>query len=120
MTDEPDPLIVSRGGVDRLTVSRAGVDLAVAVAGRPGAPVVVLVHGYPNTSALWGPVMANLAGHYRVVAYDVRGMGDSSAPTGRRGWDLAELRADFLAVVDTVSPDDGVHLVGHDWGSVQG
>jgi NAD(P)-dependent dehydrogenase (short-subunit alcohol dehydrogenase family)/pimeloyl-ACP methyl ester carboxylesterase len=55
-----------------------------------------------------------------VVAYDVRGHGRSTAPRPLRGgFTLEKLTDDFLAVADAVSPDRPVHLVGHDWGSVQ-
>ena len=96
------------------------VTLHVTAAGPQDAPVVVLVHGYPDTSRVWYPLIDELADRYRVVAYDVRGMGGSGAPTTRRGgWRMERLTADFAAVVDEVSPDRPVHLVGHDWGSVQ-
>ena len=87
--------------------------------GAPGAPVVVLVHGYPDNREEWRPVAERLARHYQVVAYDVRGAGGSFRPTGRAAYRLDRLTADFKAVIDTVSPDRPVHLVGHDWGSVQ-
>ncbi|MFN8041119.1 MAG: SDR family oxidoreductase [Acidimicrobiales bacterium] len=97
-----------------------GVDLFVREAGPVDAPVVVLVHGYPDTSAVWDGVVPQLADRFRVVTYDVRGMGRSSVPSPKRGgWHLDRLTADFLAVADDVSPDRPVHLVGHDWGSVQ-
>ena len=97
-----------------------GVDLFVREAGPVDAPVVVLVHGYPDTSAVWDDVVPHLADRFRVVRYDVRGMGRSSAPSPKRGgWHLDRLTADFVAVADDVSPDRPVHLVGHDWGSVQ-
>ena len=54
------------------------------------------------------------------MLYDVRGHGRSTAPTPLRGgFTLEKLTDDFLAVADAVSPDRPVHLVGHDWGSVQ-
>ena len=103
-----------------LAVTSGDVSLHVTVGGPEGAPVIVFVHGYPDTSRVWRPVMARLADRYRVVAYDLRGFGGSTAPAARRyGWSLAALTADFIAVADAVSPDAPVHLVGHDWGSVQ-
>jgi pimeloyl-ACP methyl ester carboxylesterase len=53
------------------------------------------------------------------VAYDVRGAGGSDAPAERRSYHLTELTHDLHAVIDAVSPARPVHLVGHDWGSVQ-
>jgi pimeloyl-ACP methyl ester carboxylesterase len=96
------------------------VELCVAEMGDPGRPTVVLVHGYPDSKEVWSEVAGRLAGRFHVVAYDVRGHGRSTAPRPLRGgFTLEKLTDDFLAVVDAVSPDEPVHLVGHDWGSVQ-
>lgn len=99
-----------------------GVRLRVAEAGDPASPTVLLVHGYPDSKEVWWPVATRLqdAGLH-VVLYDVRGCGKSDAPAPLRGgFTLEKLTDDFLAVADAVSPDAPVHLVGHDWGSVQG
>ncbi|MFT3859270.1 MAG: alpha/beta fold hydrolase [Aquabacterium sp.] len=88
--------------------------------GQVGHPVVVLVHGYPDNRSEWRPIAQYLAARqYQVVAYDVRGAGESIKPKGRAAYRLDKLMADFKAVIDVVSPDRPVHLVGHDWGSVQ-
>ncbi|WP_328412850.1 SDR family oxidoreductase [Streptomyces violaceus] len=96
------------------------VELCVAEMGDPRRPTVVLVHGYPDSKEVWSEVAARLAGQFHVVAYDVRGHGRSTTPRPLRGgFTLEKLTDDFLAVADAVSPDRPVHLVGHDWGSVQ-
>jgi len=101
-------------------VRTGGVELCVAELGEPGQPTVVLVHGYPDSKEVWAQVAARLADRFHVVLYDVRGHGRSTAPRPLRGgFTLEKLTDDFLAVVDAVSPDRPVHLVGHDWGSVQ-
>ncbi|MGW5327461.1 SDR family oxidoreductase [Streptomyces sp. NPDC004014] len=107
-------------GARERRVHTGGVELCVAELGDPQAPTVVLVHGYPDSKEVWSEVAARLADRFHVVLYDVRGHGRSTAPRPLRGgFTLAKLTDDFLAVVDAVSPDRPVHLVGHDWGSVQ-
>ncbi|WP_437048603.1 SDR family oxidoreductase [Streptomyces sp. enrichment culture] len=107
-------------GARERRVRTGGVELCVAELGEPGRPVVVLVHGYPDSKEVWTEVAVRLAERFHVVAYDVRGHGRSTAPRPLRGgFTLEKLTDDFLAVVDAVSPDRPVHLVGHDWGSVQ-
>ncbi len=96
------------------------VTLLVRTAGRPDRPTLVLVHGYPDTQTLWAPVVERLAGRFHVVTYDVRGAGGSSAPRGRAAYHLDRLADDFNAVCRAVAPDRPVHLVGHDWGGIQG
>lgn len=98
-----------------------GVQLAVYVDGDPDAASTVLaVHGYPDNASMWDPVAGLLAADHRVVRYDVRGMGRSTAPPSRAGYRLERLADDARAVLDAVAPDRPLHLLGHDWGSVQG
>ncbi|MFF8599201.1 SDR family oxidoreductase [Streptomyces sp. NPDC015232] len=101
-------------------VRTGGIELCVAELGDPDRPTVLLVHGYPDSKEVWSEVATRLAARFHVVLYDVRGHGRSTAPTPLRGgFTLEKLTDDFLAVADAVSPDRPVHLVGHDWGSVQ-
>ncbi|MET9888630.1 SDR family oxidoreductase [Streptomyces sp. NPDC006465] len=101
-------------------VRTGGVELCVAELGDDRQPTVVLVHGYPDSKEVWSEVAVRLADRFHVVLYDVRGHGRSTAPRPLRGgFTLEKLTDDFLAVIDAVSPDEPVHLVGHDWGSVQ-
>lgn len=54
--------------------------LAVRQWGQPGRPVVLCVHGYPDNSSKWEAVADLLARDFHVVAYDVRGAGQSFKP----------------------------------------
>lgn len=106
-------------------VASSGLSLAVreygAPAGRPGTQHVVLVHGYPDSQELWEPVVERLAGAgLHLVTYDVRGAGASGVPARTEGYRTDLLVDDLVAVLGATVPDrDRVHLVGHDWGSVQ-
>ncbi|MFF1547263.1 SDR family oxidoreductase [Streptomyces sp. NPDC058291] len=109
-------------GARERRVRTGGIELCVAELGDPGRPTVVLVHGYPDSKEVWSEVATRLADRFglHVVLYDVRGHGRSGTPKPLRGgFTLEKLTDDFLAVADAVSPDRPVHLVGHDWGSVQ-
>ncbi|MEV4258383.1 SDR family oxidoreductase, partial [Spirillospora sp. NPDC049652] len=96
------------------------VELAVRERGEGHRPTVVLVHGYPDTSAVWDEVAEMLAQRFRVLAYDVRGSGASTTPEDPNDYRVEALLGDLAAVLDAVGGDAPVHLVGHDWGSVQG
>ncbi|MFF4424843.1 SDR family oxidoreductase [Streptomyces sp. NPDC001549] len=112
---------VGLAGARERRVSTGGIELCVVELGETGRPTVVLVHGYPDSKEVWSEVAERLAARFHVVLYDVRGHGRSTAPQPLRGgFTLEKLTDDFLAVADAVSPDRPVHLVGHDWGSVQG
>lgn len=85
----------------------------------PGCPTILAIHGYPDNHHVWDGVAEKLSRRYNVVAYDVRGSGESSTPTSRSGYQLTQLVADVGAVIDSLGVDQ-VHLLGHDWGSIQG
>jgi NAD(P)-dependent dehydrogenase (short-subunit alcohol dehydrogenase family)/pimeloyl-ACP methyl ester carboxylesterase len=94
-----------------------GLRVLVREEGVAGRPTVLLVHGYPDDSGVWDGVAAQLRERFHVVRFDVRGAGGSEAPAARSGYALDRLAADIAAVAQAHAP---VHLVGHDWGSIQG
>ncbi|HEY8479844.1 MAG TPA: SDR family oxidoreductase [Spirillospora sp.] len=119
-TTKDDEMTPPAPPVTRRRVRGDGVDLAVYEQGDRSRPTVLLVHGYPDTHAVWDEVAARLERHFHVVRYDVRGAGASSRPSGRGRYAFTYLMADIQAVLDATAPERKVHLVGHDWGSIQG
>ncbi|ALG86162.1 SDR family oxidoreductase [Gordonia phthalatica] len=108
----------------RFNVTGDGVELAAFSYGTPGEstpdkPVVLLVHGWPDSHHLWDLVAPQLAEHYRVYAYDTRGFGESDRPEEVAAYRLDTLATDMFAVLRAVNPDGKTHIVAHDWGSVQ-
>jgi pimeloyl-ACP methyl ester carboxylesterase len=80
-------------------------------------PLVLLVHGFPESWYSWRHQLPALAGAgYRAVAIDVRGYGRSSKPTAIDEYRLVRLVADGVGVLDSLGEDTAV-IVGHDWGS---
>lgn len=91
-------------------------DLAFTAHELGDGPVVLLVHGFPDTPATWRRLAPDLASAgYRAVAVTCRGYEQGSMPLDG-DFGLAELVDDVLAWMDLLS-DVPVHLVGHDWGS---
>jgi short-subunit dehydrogenase/pimeloyl-ACP methyl ester carboxylesterase len=88
----------------------------------PQRPTILAIHGYPDNHHVWDAVAEELCeryrGRYNVVAYDVRGAGESSRPAKRSGYALPQLVSDIGAVIDSLGVEQ-VHLLAHDWGSVQ-
>jgi pimeloyl-ACP methyl ester carboxylesterase len=81
--------------------------------GAGGGEVVVLLHGWPHTSHTWRHVIPTLSKTYRIVAPDMRGLGDSSRPAD--GYDNGTVATDVVELLDLLGVDT-FHLVGHDWG----
>src|SRR3979490_1269990 len=81
-------------------------------------PPVLLLHGYPETNAMWHKVAPALARDYTVVCPDLRGYGDSSKPQGLADHSNYSKRAMALdmAQVMTARGHDRFHVVGHDRG----
>lgn len=96
-----------------------GVRLAVQEHGDPADPTIVAVHGYPDDHHVWDGVVAELAGRFHVVTYDVRGAGSSESPRGRRHYTIPRLAADLGEVIAATVGEKPVHLLAHDWGSIQ-
>jgi pimeloyl-ACP methyl ester carboxylesterase len=107
------------GAATRRVTSTDGTELSVHDNGRRARPTLVAVHGYPDDHTVWDGVAAELDDVFHVVTYDVRGAGESDRPSGRASYRMDRLVDDLVSVVDAVSPETPVHLVGHDWGSVQ-
>jgi pimeloyl-ACP methyl ester carboxylesterase len=78
-----------------------------------GTPVVLL-HGWPQTWYEWRGIIDRLAPHYRLIAPDLRGLGDTSRPAS--GYDKKTIAADVWELVHRELKLDDFYLVGHDWG----
>ncbi|CAL9328151.1 alpha/beta fold hydrolase [Streptomyces sp. enrichment culture] len=80
-------------------------------------PLVLLVHGFPETWYSWRRQLPALAAAgYRAVAIDVRGYGRSCRPEATDAYRMLELVEDNVAVVRALGEESAV-VVGHDWGS---
>jgi pimeloyl-ACP methyl ester carboxylesterase len=88
-----------------------GVKIKYKTAGQ--GPVVVLLHGYTQTSHMWTPLIPTLAASHTVIAPDLRGAGGSDRP--QAGYDKKTLAKDIRSLVRQLGYER-VQLVGHDIG----
>ncbi|WP_307645744.1 alpha/beta fold hydrolase [Nocardia uniformis] len=94
-----------------------GARLRAHIYGPADADTIVLVHGWTCSLEYWNPQINAFAGEYRVVAYDVRGHGESDRGSSSLTTDL--LADDFQAVLEaTLRPDERAVLVGHSLGGM--
>ena len=70
-------------GFKLLQMNTQGASATLRVGGEPGAPALVLLHGFPQTHVMWHRVARELAPHFRLVLPDLRGYGDSSHAPGQ-------------------------------------
>jgi pimeloyl-ACP methyl ester carboxylesterase len=84
--------------------------------GPEDAELVLLLHGFPQTSASWrDQVTALAAAGYRAVAPDQRGYSPRARPTELAAYAMPELVGDVIGFADALGAAR-FHLVGHDWG----
>ncbi len=95
-----------------------GLTHFVRDSGDEAAPAAILLHGFPDTSAVWSKVAPLLvAGGFRVIAPDMRGFGETEMPQRLRDYDIqAGAAADVVAILDHLNIARA-HLVGHDFGA---
>jgi pimeloyl-ACP methyl ester carboxylesterase len=88
-------------------------------AGGAGEPVLLL-HGFPETSRMWEPLMARLAGDgYHCVAPDQRGYSPGARPQEAGAYRYEDIAADALGLAQALG-FERFHLIGHDWGAIAG
>ena len=99
-------------------IATNGVNLQVIEAGPTDGPLVVLLHGFPETGASWHRQIGSLAdAGFRVLAPDQRGYGASDKPRGVAAYQLDRLVGDLLGLIDALGRDQA-SVVGHDWGGI--
>ena len=88
----------------------------LAVAGNPGDPLVLMLHGFPQTNYTWRHQLEPLAeAGYFVVAPNQRGYSAGARPADIASYATDKLVADALALIDAFG-NGHAHVVGHDWG----
>ena len=96
-------------------MKNAAITLSVQVDGE--GPTILLLHGWPDTSAVWDQVAPALVENgYRVAVPDLRGCGRSSKPEGTANYAMHLLVSDLNEIVRALEIEK-VSLVGHDWGA---
>ncbi|ATB46180.1 alpha/beta fold hydrolase [Corallococcus macrosporus] len=102
-------------GITHRTVKANGINLHVAEAGT--GPLVLLVHGWPESWYSWRHQLPALAAAgFHAVAPDVRGYGGSDKPEAIEAYSMKNLVADAVGLLDALGERTAI-VVGHDWGS---
>ena len=93
-----------------------GITLGCRAAGRPGAPLLVFLHGFPEAAFVWDELLAHFGDRYRCVAPNLRGFGPSSAPADAEQYRVKHLVADIDALIRQLGGGPLEALIAHDWG----
>lgn len=93
-----------------------GIKVRAAIEG--SGPLVVMVHGFPESWYSWRHQMKPIAeAGFRACAIDVRGYGGSDKPQAVDAYSMKEMTADVAGVIDALSPGQPAIIMGHDWGA---
>lgn len=105
-----------RNDIPGFTPDRATLDgIAIAYERGGSGPPLLLLHGFPQTRAMWAETAPILARHYTVICPDLRGYGESAKPTGVESYAFREMARDQLGLMRAFG-FESFYLVGHDRG----
>ncbi|WP_306339544.1 alpha/beta fold hydrolase [Streptomyces sp. AS13] len=106
-------------GLRITSYDRDGLVFDVVDGGPLDGEIVVLLHGFPQTSSSWALLAPLLhAQGYRTLAPDQRGYSPRARPRGRFAYRMSQLVEDVVALIGVACPAGRtVHVVGHDWGA---
>ncbi len=106
------------GDIAQTQIGAGDFTFDVRMAGPDGGEVVILLHGFPQTSYEWRhQIRALAAAGFRVVAPNQRGYSPGARPADIEDYALPLLVEDMLGLADAIGADR-FHIVGHDWGAV--
>lgn len=98
----------------RVTLA-SGIELDVIDTGPRDAPVLMFLHGFPESHRTWRHQIAHLSGRFRCIAPDQRGYRGSSKPVGVESYTPDKLIGDVFQLADALGVGPFT-VVGHDWG----
>jgi len=103
--------------VEKLQLTVGDLTFDAVAAGPADGRLVLLLHGFPQTSWSWRYVMPALAdAGFRAVAPDQRGYSPGARPEGVEAYRMPHLLGDVLGMLDALGADRA-DVVGHDWGA---
>ncbi len=105
-------------GFERRHIGVGGVGITVRVGGTPGAPPLLLMHGFPQSHVMWRRVARLLADRFCLVLPDLRGYGDSAKPPGlpdHANYSKRTMAADMAALMHELG-HASYFVCGHDRG----
>lgn len=106
----------TQDGLVRIRANSMEFRARVAGFGNSQGEGVILLHGFPETSIMWEPLLERLSEEgFRVVAFDQRGYSPGARPFSQNGYTKGKLATDVLAIADAAG-FERFHVVGHDFG----
>ena len=109
-------------GISKTTININGMNYLCRTAGmNQDGELVILLHGFPESSIIWEKTMEKLAAQgYRCLAPDQRGYSEGARPEGYENYSFKNLADDVIKFAENLGVNGKFHLVGHDLGAAVG
>lgn len=117
--DKPPPCLVDNHLGTHSYVKIKGVKFHYVEAGNTDKPLVLLLHGFPDCWLSWREQIPCLAEHYRIIAIDLKGFGDSDKPATKRSYRIEVLIEELKQFIFTLGVRQ-CSIIGHDLGGLLG
>ena len=106
--------------ISKKTIEANGLKFDCRISGEGNKKPILLLHGWPETSHMWEPLIEVLAAEgYFCIAPDQRGFSPGARPKGKKNYQIEILAKDALAIADHFGFQQ-FQLIGHDWGAAIG
>ena len=108
---------MSSGEISQRRVATNGIELNIAEQGAADAPLVLMLHGFPESWYSWRHQFEPLAAAgYHAVAPDMRGYGKSDKPAEISAYNQVEVMRDVIGLIPALGYETAI-IFGHDWGA---
>jgi pimeloyl-ACP methyl ester carboxylesterase len=107
--------IVDNGPWKHAWLQANGLEFHYVSSGNVKNPLMLLLHGFPESWYSWRHIIPEFSNNYRVVAIDLRGYNLSSKPKNLSDYTMTELTQDIEHIIKSLGYEKAI-LVGHDWG----
>lgn len=102
--------------MEQTAVTLNGLRFRLYTWGKPTLPLLLFLHGWMDTGASFTWVAEHLKDRFHCIAPDLRGFGQSDHTPNPLGYFFVEYVADVIALINRLSPDHPIHLLGHSMG----
>lgn len=103
--------------IEHQKISVENLEFDCRISGDAKNPMVVLLHGFPETSVMWVPLMEKLSSlGYFCLAPNMRGYSENACPKGVKNYAMKFLMQDIIGLVNHFNKEQ-FYLIGHDWGA---
>lgn len=120
LRDNPPQCLLDSSLGQHKYIKLKGVKLHYVESGQKDQPMVLLLHGFPDCWLSWRHQIPVLSQHFRVIALDLKGFGDSDKPLYRKSYRIDVILEELKQFIIAQNNDKSCTIIGHDLGALLG